>query len=112
MGEQLDLFAPRSPRVRKTDPWTSSTAARSLRPAQVANACGRILAVIEAAACHGATCAEILARLGGDRGCTARRTTDLAERGLVYAAGDTRPGPSGRAQLVWRATAIECTEAA
>jgi hypothetical protein len=99
------------PQHRNTDPDTSVQAARSLDPVVVGRQVARAVEAIAQRRCYGATTAELLAALGGDRGNLARRITDARQMGLVVDSGRRRPGPSGRMGAVWVAVAT-CSEVA
>jgi hypothetical protein len=62
-----------------------------------------VLDVLRRAGCRGATRDEIAAALDwrGDRSVLSRRVTDLTQGGLALDVGRTRPGRSGRQQVVW-----------
>lgn len=97
--------------ARPTDPGTSWAAARSLDPVKVGEQVARAVEVVAAAACEGATCADVVAATGADRGCTARRLTDARDAGLIVDSGQRRRAPSGRWQVVWIAPDV-CPEVA
>jgi len=78
---------------------TSEAAGRSLRPGSLA---ARILDVVPA---EGATCAEVEGLVGGSHQSVSARLNELAARGHLVDSGSTRPGPSGRQQIVWRVPA-------
>lgn len=107
-GRQLSLDD--LPAARTTDPPTSHAAARSLDPRRVGRQVQDVVLVV-ANSPSGAICAEIAERLGRDRGCVARRCTDAVRHGYLRVDG-TRPGPSGREQMNFRATALGQTIAA
>ena len=94
--------------VRATDPATSHAAAASIRP-HLSAQCSRVLHAVERVHSmhgHGATAWEVTAYLGGaaQRSVIARRLTDLRDAGRIRATEQTRPGPTGRPQLVWEPT--------
>jgi hypothetical protein len=87
------------PRVRNTDPDTSTEAAQSLGERAVGARCQELYALIEHH--HGLTCHQLVDLTGHDRGNTARRITDLAQAGWVRDSGMRRLGPTGRRSIVW-----------
>lgn len=96
---------------RQRDPHTSVAAAHSLDPATMHVELRRVMAVIEVAGEHGATAGEVTAALqaqGVDRqrGCVARRVTDLRQGGLVRDSGRVRrlPRRGARDEIVWVAS--------
>jgi hypothetical protein len=107
-GPELDGPPP----ARRTDPGTSWAAARRLDTGRRITQAELALSVIAAAGPRGATCADVVRKVGGDRGCVARRITDAAAWGWVRTEGDTRKAPSGRRQRVWHVTASGLQRAA
>jgi hypothetical protein len=97
-----DLPGPVGPAYRVGDSLTSIAAGQSLDPIKVSEQQADIVALIAQCA-RGLICSQVAARLNRDRGCIARRITDLHRRGLVRANG-TRVAPSGRLQTVWVVT--------
>jgi hypothetical protein len=87
------------PRVRNTDPHTSSEAAESLGERSVGARCQELYALIH----HygGLTTHQLVALTGHDRGNTARRITDLHQAGWIKDSGVRRLGPTGRRSIVW-----------
>jgi hypothetical protein len=87
------------PRVRNTDPDTSTEAAKSLAEQSVGARCQELFALIEH---HGGlTTHQLVALTGYDRGNTARRITDLTQAGWIVDSGQRRRGPTGRRSIVW-----------
>ena len=52
---------------------------------------------------YGLTDAEAATVLGVERSSINARRAPLVKAGLVYASSDTRPGPTGVANTVWKA---------
>lgn len=87
---------------RSTDPSTSVAAAHSMSGI-AASICARILDCLRFIG--PSTQTEIAAHLSDiDRQAVNKRISDLKNQGLAEPSGLTRPGPSGRQQIVWKAT--------
>ena len=80
---------------------TSLSAYKSLSLAPIL---GHVLFVVDAAGELGLTCDEIAEKTGIEYRTVTPRIVQLERHGLVYRAGDTRKGLSGRAQLIVRAS--------
>jgi MarR family len=91
------------PRVRNTDPDTSSEAAESLGERALGARCQELYELI-ANFQAGLTVHDLVAITGYDRGNTARRITDLKQAGWIHDSGIRRRGPTGRRSIVWIAT--------
>jgi hypothetical protein len=76
-----------------------------LDPVRLGGQLADVLDVLRRAGCSGATRDEIYSELAwrGDRSVLSRRFTDLVQAGLALDIGRTRPGASGRQQVVWGA---------
>lgn len=86
---------------RVDDPDTSKAAAHSISPVSADAIMGILLSALKI---HGSrTQAELAAWLGLRDAQVWKRLSDLKNRGLIVPSGLTRPGPSGRQQIVWRA---------
>lgn len=80
---------------------TSRAAYLSIAPTDLEE---KVLGVIVARGSFGATVSEIQEHLDGASQVTVSpRIAPLEAKGLIFRAGDTRPGPSGRQQRVLRA---------
>jgi len=92
-----------SRRYRATGPATSRQAAESLSPEALGREQGRVLKAIWMLQGE-AIRDQVATHLSADRSCVSRRITDLRDGGLVVDTGRTRPGPSGRQQIIWSLT--------
>lgn len=98
--------------VRAADPQTSADAARRV---DARRRCAEVLRALTAlltegpppgAPDHGATCYEVTRRLrlngvDTEQNIVARRLKDLEEHADVSRTGHTRPGRTGRHQVLW-----------
>ncbi len=105
MTEQLDMiFNPRK-HSRRSDPSTSKDAAETMTHA-APSLCDRILLALKTFGSMTQTeIADVMRRryhVNVDRQQVNKRTADLKNAGKIEASGETRPGPSGREQIVWR----------
>lgn len=93
---------------RKSDPHTSTAAAKATRPA-LDQQCAFDALVANGGVGTIDTVAEHFARIGvvRDRGCLSRRLTDLETGGYIVKTDDTVPGSRGRSVLVWAAVAAD-----
>lgn len=109
---RVGCCGPRPPRARNTDPRTSAAAERSLSPGRQAQQTARVIDALDALVCEGATRDELARLLAwtGDRSVLSRRITDVVQAGQAVDSGRTRPGASGRQQVVW--VTVRCAEAA
>jgi hypothetical protein len=100
--KQLDFLSPR-PHARRTDPATSHDAARSIHGSAEALT-ARLYAVL--ARRGPMTRSELTAAAGQKLSDyqVSKRVSDLKNAKLIVDTGQTRPGPTGRMQTVWRAT--------
>ena len=98
MSAQLDWLA--KEHVRRRDPDTSRAAARSVEKSSRALML-RVLREINS--CPG-THAEIALRMRLKPDQVWKRISDLRRKKMVEDSGVTRPGPSGRWQIVWKVT--------
>ena len=88
--------------ARRTDPETSHAAASAIDASGLqAVAYEAIIASGE----RGLINSELVVVTGLDWNTVTPRVRPLVNKGLVYADG-TRPGPSGKKQTVWKATAL------
>jgi hypothetical protein len=92
------------PRVRNTDPDTSTEAAESLSERALGARCQELYELI-ATFQAGLTTHDLVGITGYDRGNTARRITDLKQAGWIVDSGRRRRSTTGRRSIVW--TAIE-----
>lgn len=88
--------------ARATDPETSHAAAASVEPTELE------LLVLAALGVRprGCTSSELSDFLGIERVSVSPRLAPLARKGLIEASGERRRGPSGRSQIVWKASSI------
>jgi hypothetical protein len=89
---------------RMSDPYTSKSAAESVRP-HIARQAAEVWGIVERRPHHQATAYEI-AQVTGYRvqqNVAARRLRDLERTGHVRDTGQVRPGSSGRMCIVWEA---------
>jgi len=97
--EQLSLDelarALAQPTARATDRSTTHEAARSMTPVVVATQVAEVVQAIARRGATGATTAELVERIGGDRGGRARRITDAHRAGLLR--GNRNPRRAQRA---------------
>lgn len=90
-------------KARTSDPRTSHEAAE--RVEEFAGRQQRVILHVLKRLPNGATSDELAAgSLGLTKVQIARRMGELRARGLVEETGKTRPTPSGRQAIVWRAT--------
>lgn len=88
---------------------TSLAAYHSLHSAPIRD---KITALIEASGSSGLIkdeVCELLPELAGANGTITSRFSELERGGLIFRAGDTRPGASGRAQKVMRSIRYSAT---
>lgn len=99
MSEQLSIDFSAAAHRRRTDPDTSRAAAESMYGA-IESILRRLL---DAFRDRGPmTRTEISAIVGLTDYQASKRISDLKNAGAIVDAGERRPGPSGRAQIVWR----------
>jgi hypothetical protein len=99
MGEQLDLYDPRT-NARSTDLDTSKDAARSIRPNALLH---KILKHLREVGPR--TGIEVAIDLGLEHHQCQKRVSDLKRLKLIQDTGDRRLNPiSGRSSAVWGAT--------
>ncbi len=96
-----DLFSnlDETGRARKTDPFTSHEAGRSVEANQVEQI---VLDAIRKSI-NGLTADEIVERTGLEKNTATPRTAPLKRKGLIYTDGTTKMGLAGRKVLVWKA---------
>ena len=104
-SEQPSLFSapPTLGTARKADPPTSKAAAESLTGPVLGAMQEEVLAALVDRGGHG-TLDDVVGITGREKGATSRRLTDLERGGLIRRTDRTRPGRSGRAQIVWLVT--------
>lgn len=86
-------------RARKTDPFTSQEAGRSIE----ANPVEQIVLDAIRASPAGLTADEIVARTGLAKNTATPRTAPLTRKRLIYTDGSTKMGAAGRRLLIWKA---------
>lgn len=97
------LLSPKE-HARTGDPGTSHAAAATFSRPRATSMMGQLLAVIEASD-RGLTAEEAAWKVGYSAADGSwKRVSDLAAKGLITDTGITRPGVSGKAQTVWKAT--------
>jgi hypothetical protein len=87
--------------ARNTDPETSHAAAASVK---IQDAEAIVLRAIEAAGDKGLIAAELPGATGLPLNTVSARTRPLANRNMIFDSGERRVGPSGRGQIVWKAS--------
>lgn len=97
--KQLSLFEPRAHRPPAVAVRTSIAAAEAIAAA-APTLRGRVYAVIVAAGESGATREEVVTATGIALQTVCGRANELLEQGLIFDSGRTRPGKSGRQQVV------------
>lgn len=103
MTEQLQIDWSVRAHARRDNLQTSKAAAASMQVAAQSLA-GRVLASLRAQG--PATASELSRRLELTQYQTGKRISDLRNANMIEASEETRPGPSGRAQTVWRVLQI------
>src|SRR5262249_58666827 len=89
--------------VRNTDPFTSHEAAATV---EVTGAEKAVLDALVAAGDSGLIAPELATKTGLPLNTVSARTRPLVNKGLIVDSGETRKGPSGRRQIVWKVKSI------
>jgi hypothetical protein len=87
--------------ARTTDPATSHEAADSLKEAGASELEKKVYEAIHSTGINGATGHEIVALTGLPWSSATPRLAPLRRKGLIRPTFPRRPGPSGRACIVW-----------
>ena len=85
----------------------TSVTALSASRTRIATVKSQVLTIIESAGVHGCISDEIVKYFPSSlkTGTINTRYSELEREGLIFRAGDTRPGKSGCQQTVWRSCA-------
>jgi predicted ArsR family transcriptional regulator len=99
MTEQLSIDFSAAAHRRRSDPDTSRAAARSM----VGSVDSLLQRIVQAFRDRGPmTRTEVAAIVGLSDYQASKRISDLKNVAAIVDTGERRPGPSGRAQIVWR----------
>lgn len=89
--------------ARRSDPDTSHEAAESVKLSQLEAVVLEALKQFQ----NGATASELCAHLEMEWQSVSPRLAPLCRKGYAFDTTERRPGPSGRKQIVWKATTQE-----